>query len=73
MEDIFPPVIGEANPGIADLFGQMRQDHSPGDFLDFGFPVHEVEDPDGRGQTFLGRVLHRAEALDGLVKHQQRG
>ena len=73
MEDVFPAVVGEADPGIADLLGQGSQVHGLGGVLNLRLPVHEAEDPHCRGQTFLEDVLHRTQALDGLVEHEEGG
>ena len=73
VEDVFPAVVGEADPGIADLLGQGRQGRGPGGVLNLRLPVHEAEDPHRRGQTFLEDVLDRAQALDGLVEHEEGG
>ncbi len=73
MEDVFPAVVGEADPGVADLLGQGSQGRGPGGVLNLGLPVHEAEDPHRRGQAFLEDVLHRTQALDGLVEHEEGG
>ena len=73
VQDVFPAVVGEADPGVADLLGQGSQGHGPGGVLNLRLPVHEAEDPHRRGQAFLDDVLHRTQALDGLVEHEEGG
>ena len=73
VEDVFPAVVGEADPGVADLLGQGSQGHGPGGVGNLRLPVHEAEDPHRCGQAFLDDVLHRTQALDGLVEHEEGG
>ena len=73
VEDVLPAVVGEAYPRIADLPSQGGQGRGPGGVFNLRLPVHEAEDPHRRGQAFLDDVLDGAQALDGLVEHEEGG
>ncbi len=72
LEHLAAVGIGKSHPPVDDLGFEGRQIQGAGGVLNFRLPVHEPEDPHRRGQALLDGVLHPAQALDGLVEHQER-